>query len=181
MIHKIHRGENLPSVQAGTPYVIIGHSDSPRRLLDVVFPQDIRNCTTCHEKRATARGAGGTQFANYFTYPARAACQSCHDDVNFDDRREPPGRRRRRTTAPAPPATRRRAAREWDASIIGAHTVPFKSTQLKGVKAEIASVTNTASGAEPHGPLHPHPERRDAHSSVRLHGPLTPTAPRAAA
>jgi OmcA/MtrC family decaheme c-type cytochrome len=39
--------------------------------------------------------------------------------------------------------------REWDASVIGAHTVPFKSTQLKGVKANIVSVTNTAPGQNP--------------------------------
>jgi OmcA/MtrC family decaheme c-type cytochrome len=32
---------------------------------------------------------------------------------------------------------------------MGAHTVPFKSTQLKGVKAQIASVTNTAPGQNP--------------------------------
>ena len=39
--------------------------------------------------------------------------------------------------------------REWDASIKGAHTVPYKSTQLKGLNAEIVSVTNTAPGQKP--------------------------------
>ena len=49
MIHKIHRGENLPSVEAGTPYVIIGNRQSSTTTRHVVFPKDIRNCTTCHE------------------------------------------------------------------------------------------------------------------------------------
>ena len=145
MVHKIHRGENLPSVQAGTPYVIIGHSDIACRLLDVVFPKDIRNCTTCHKG---ARPRGRTQFANWFTYPARTACGACHDDVNLVTGENHAG-------GPQPDdsraraATVRRATSEWDASIIGAHTVPSKSTQLKGVKAEIASVTNTAPGQNP--------------------------------
>ena len=32
---------------------------------------------------------------------------------------------------------------------MGAHTVPFKSTQLKGVNATIVSVSNTAPGQNP--------------------------------
>src|SRR4029453_16232677 len=39
--------------------------------------------------------------------------------------------------------------REFDASIMGAHTVPYKSTQLKGLNAEIISVTNAAPGQHP--------------------------------
>jgi OmcA/MtrC family decaheme c-type cytochrome len=39
--------------------------------------------------------------------------------------------------------------REFDASIMGAHTVPFKSTQLKGLNAAIVSVTDTAPGETP--------------------------------
>jgi OmcA/MtrC family decaheme c-type cytochrome len=38
---------------------------------------------------------------------------------------------------------------EWDASIIGAHTVPDKSKQLKGLKAEIVSVDQAAPGKKP--------------------------------
>ena len=44
MVHKIHRGASLPSVEAGTPYIIIGNSQSVHDFSDVVFPQDIRNC-----------------------------------------------------------------------------------------------------------------------------------------
>jgi OmcA/MtrC family decaheme c-type cytochrome len=40
-------------------------------------------------------------------------------------------------------------SREWDASVQGAHTVPYKSTQLQGLNAEILSVTDTAPGQHP--------------------------------
>ncbi len=49
MIHKIHMGEELPSVQAGHPYQIIGFQGSVNDFSTVVFPADIRNCTFCHE------------------------------------------------------------------------------------------------------------------------------------
>src|SRR5262249_33098688 len=71
---KTHRGEDLPSVQAGMPYIIIGNNQSVHDFSDVVFPQDIRNCATCH-------AAPATQAPNWYTFPGRAACQSCHDDV----------------------------------------------------------------------------------------------------
>ena len=141
MVHKIHRGESLPSVEAGTPYVIIGNQQSVHDFSTVAFPQDIRNCTTCHAPPAT-------QAPNWYTFPTRAACQSCHDDVNFatgenhvagiqvDD-------------SHCSDCHRPQGDREWDASIIGAHTVPFKSTQLKGLNATIVSVTNAAPGQMP--------------------------------
>jgi OmcA/MtrC family decaheme c-type cytochrome len=72
MIHKIHQGDELPSVVAGTPYKI-GTSD----FSDVAFPQDIRNCTKCHDGAVTAQGD------NWKTQPSKAACSSCHDDVYF--------------------------------------------------------------------------------------------------
>ncbi len=147
MIHKIHRGENLPSVQAGTPYVIIGHSDIPADYSTVVFPKDIRNCDTCHKKGATPE-EGGTQFANYFTYPARTPCGACHDNINWVTGENHAGGPQADDSACASCHVPQNGA-EWDASILGAHTVPFKSTQLKGVKAQIASVTNTAPGQNP--------------------------------
>ena len=64
MVHKIHRGESLPSVEAGTPYVIIGNSQSVHDFSNVVFPQDIRNCVRCHTPEAT-------QNHVWYTYPPR--------------------------------------------------------------------------------------------------------------
>jgi len=73
MIHKIHRGENLPSVEAGGSYAIGSHDFS-----DVVFPQDIRNCTKCHDGSDP-----DTPQGNNWQLPNIAACGSCHDDIDF--------------------------------------------------------------------------------------------------
>ncbi|WNO11002.1 OmcA/MtrC family decaheme c-type cytochrome [Teredinibacter sp. KSP-S5-2] len=73
MVHKIHMGEDLPSVQAGGSYVVRGHDFS-----NVVFPQDIRNCTKCHDGNDTA-----TPDGNNWMTPNIAACGSCHDNIDF--------------------------------------------------------------------------------------------------
>ena len=138
MIHKIHRGESLPSVEAGTPYVIIGNGQSVHDFSTVAFPQDIRNCVTCHAPPAT-------QASNWYTEPSRAACQSCHDDVNFATGENHPAGMQADDSKCAE-CHQPQGDREFDASIIGIHTVPFKSTQLKGLNATILSVTNTAPG-----------------------------------
>jgi OmcA/MtrC family decaheme c-type cytochrome len=80
MIHKIHMGEALPSVEGGTPYQIIGYQNSVHDYSEVVFPQDIRNCATCHVEDGKASQAGV-----YLTKPSRAGCGSCHDRVWFGD------------------------------------------------------------------------------------------------
>ncbi|MGA9335590.1 MAG: OmcA/MtrC family decaheme c-type cytochrome [Rudaea sp.] len=79
MIHKIHDGAKLPSVMAGTPYVIYGHGNSKNDYSDVVFPQDVRNCTTCHNP-----GDADTPDAGrYASAPTIQACGSCHDNIDF--------------------------------------------------------------------------------------------------
>ncbi len=141
MIHKIHRGENLPSVEAGTPYQIIGFSPTPVDFSTVVFPQDIRNCSTCHAPPAT-------QAPNWFTYPTRAACGSCHDDVNFTTGENHPGLAQADDSACAA-CHQPQGDQEFDASIMGAHTVPYKSQQLKGLNAAIVSVSGAQPGQKP--------------------------------
>jgi OmcA/MtrC family decaheme c-type cytochrome len=63
-IHKIHMGERLPVIETG----LTGTFN------EVTFPQDIRNCTMCHQ---------GALADNWKTKPTRKACGSCHNNVNF--------------------------------------------------------------------------------------------------
>jgi hypothetical protein len=55
MIHKIHMGSSLPSVQAGKPYQIIGFNQSVNDYSTVVFPANIENCQMCHQPGAYPR------------------------------------------------------------------------------------------------------------------------------
>ena len=140
LIHKIHMGSSLPSVKAGTPYRI-WHRGAWSDFSKVVFPQDVRNCTTCHSSAATQSNA-------WKTNPGRDACGSCHDDVNFatglnhvnlpqiDD-------------SQCKSCHIQQGQLDFDASIVGAHVIPNYSTSLPGVVAKIVSVTGIAPGSAP--------------------------------
>ncbi|MBI4464623.1 MAG: OmcA/MtrC family decaheme c-type cytochrome [Acidobacteria bacterium] len=172
MIHKIHMGANLPSVTgrvlnrlgtsgsgtgttftgstqgpieegtpiAGKPYQIIGFNQSVHDFSTVVWPQDVRNCTTCHQQ--------GTQSDNWKNNPNRAACGSCHDNINFATGENHPGGVQLDDTK----CTICHAADsgvEFDTSIAGAHTIPGDSKQLAGLKLVMTGVTNTNPGDKP--------------------------------
>ncbi|NMH66660.1 OmcA/MtrC family decaheme c-type cytochrome [Shewanella salipaludis] len=79
MIHKIHRGEALPSVVQGGEYAIYGFRDTKHDYSDVVLPQDIRNCSKCHD----ANDAATPEAIGWQERPTIQACGSCHDDVDF--------------------------------------------------------------------------------------------------
>jgi OmcA/MtrC family decaheme c-type cytochrome len=146
MAHKIHRGKNLPSVIAGTPYVIIGNAQSVNDFSTVGFPQDIRNCENCHN--GTDPKQAPSQASVWLTNPSIEACGSCHDDVNFATGANHAGG----AQADSSQCARCHipdSGEEYDASIKGAHTVPYKSKQLKGLKATVASVTNLKPGQKP--------------------------------
>jgi OmcA/MtrC family decaheme c-type cytochrome len=77
MVHKIHMGNQLPSVKAGGHYQIIGFNQNVSDWSTVGLPSDPGNCTVCHEQ-----GKGAAQEKAYLK-PNRAACGACHDNVNF--------------------------------------------------------------------------------------------------
>ena len=89
MVHKIHSGNTLPSIQTvngpntaptlGIGYWIVGYMESLNNFNTLLYPQDTRNCTTCHAQNIPA----ATQAANYSTVPTAEACGACHDTVNF--------------------------------------------------------------------------------------------------
>lgn len=75
MIHRIHRGEHLPSVAAGHLPMHLVDANGDHDYSNVAFPQDIRNCAVCHR---------GSDANLAMTQPSRAACGSCHDDIYFE-------------------------------------------------------------------------------------------------
>ena len=89
MAHKIHTGNSLPSIQTasgtdttptlGVGYWIVGYMASLSNFNTVVFPQDTRNCTSCHAQNHPNL----TEAANYTNVPTMEACGACHDNVNF--------------------------------------------------------------------------------------------------
>ncbi|MDD5028313.1 MAG: OmcA/MtrC family decaheme c-type cytochrome [Rhodoferax sp.] len=81
IVHKLHMGNKLPSVAAGTPFQIngAGHDYS-----NIAYPGVINNCEVCHSP--TAKKANGTtaleNAANWYTMPTKAACATCHDGAS---------------------------------------------------------------------------------------------------
>jgi OmcA/MtrC family decaheme c-type cytochrome len=137
LIHKIHRGSSLPSVKAGTPYRI-WHRGAWSDFSDVVFPQDVRNCTTCHQ--------GASQADNWKTKPTAAACGSCHDDVNFATGQNHVNLPQADDNQCAQCHTAQ-ATMDFDASIPGAHVIPQYSTSLPGLVTKILRVDNANPGS----------------------------------
>ncbi len=142
LIHKIHMGKNLPSVKAGTPYRI-WHRGAWSDFSDVGFPSgtdELKTCTVCHQN--------APQADNYATAPSRAACGSCHDNVNFVTGENhvnlPQADDKLCTTCHNP-----KGELEFDASIKGAHTVANRSATLPGIVLQVQNVTNTAPGQAP--------------------------------
>lgn len=143
MTHKIHMGSELPSVQAGTPYQLIGFNNAVSDWSTVEMPSDIRRCDFCHQSTT-----GAAQANAWLTSPSRAACGACHDDVNFATGKNHAG-------GPEPNDSQcslchiPQGELEFDASIKGAHTVPDQSVTLPGINFVLTKVTNGGAGQKP--------------------------------
>lgn len=140
LIHKIHMGANLPSVQAGKPYQVIGFGQSVHDYSEVVMPSDARRCNVCHDGKAAQ--------ADKWLKPSRAACGACHDDVNFASGAG---------HVNLPQLSDNQCANchtpqgelDFDASILGAHTIPEYSRHLSGIKFELVKVDDGTAGKRP--------------------------------
>ena len=73
LIHNIHA--------ARPDYTIFGFRGSENNWADVHFPQDLRNCQTCHDES----DENTPQASNWRLVPTRAACGTCHYDDGVPD------------------------------------------------------------------------------------------------
>jgi OmcA/MtrC family decaheme c-type cytochrome len=130
-------------VQSGKPYQIIGFQNSVNDWSTVVYPADVRRCQTCHNPKN-----GASQTNNWLTKPTRTACGSCHDNVDFATGANHAG---------GPQISDNQCSichipqgeLEFDASILGAHTIPDQSTMIPGLNFTLTNVTNGAAGQKP--------------------------------
>jgi OmcA/MtrC family decaheme c-type cytochrome len=72
-IHKTHMGQFLQKKNYDYGGLIYN---------ETLFPQDIRNCTKCHDGSATST-APTAQGDNWKNVPSRLACGACHDGIDF--------------------------------------------------------------------------------------------------
>jgi OmcA/MtrC family decaheme c-type cytochrome len=142
MIHRIHIGRELRDRE---------EDQIVSQFSFVQFPQDIRNCTVCHDRT--------TEAENFKTAPSRAACGSCHINTWFGDL--PPPRRHLQPHAAGPQSDDTRCTSchpaegaEFDPSVQGAHTNPQRSLQAPGVHFTLVRVEDATDGDQQVDPGH---------------------------
>lgn len=141
MVHKIHRGEHLPSVVAGEPYQIIGFNQTVEDYSTVAYPQELRLCTTCH---------AGPDGALWSTRPAQPACRSCHDRTSFVD--PPPAGSTLHRGGQQPENSPCRICHPSTgniAPIVTAHLNPFNDPASARITAVLLNVSNSGPGQLP--------------------------------
>jgi OmcA/MtrC family decaheme c-type cytochrome len=166
LVHRLHQGVDLPTIVAarqakivGAKYDVVGFrgmdiifaqtvaaaSPDPNTLPDIHgigFPRDIRDCTVCHQQ--------APQAATWQTVLSRSICGSCHDATWFEPT-PPPALLHAHPGGPmaddrACATCHPQAGGEFDLSVVGAHTVPSQSKQLRGLVLNIISASVPATG-----------------------------------
>ena len=157
MAHKIHMGSSLPSVVGtsttpGVPYEIAGYMGAISNFSTVIDPASAQRCEVCHSQTT-----GAAQDKAFLTEPSRAACQACHDDVNFVTGANHPGGIQNDDKECAD-CHIPQGEMPFDASIMGAHVVNTDTpatypqnpdTLLPGLNLAISGVTNNSAGETP--------------------------------
>jgi hypothetical protein len=88
-------------------------------------------------------GEAATDHTAWMTNPSRSACGSCHDRVDFENGTNHPVQL---TDENCGLCHQPASGNEYDFSVKGAHTVPYKSDQLKGFLVTILDIQNTDPG-----------------------------------
>ncbi len=63
-VHAIHFGHYLSHPEGG-------YAGNPDAFSEIIFPQDVRNCSKCHDPKTTTSA--------WKEFPSRLACTGCHD------------------------------------------------------------------------------------------------------
>ena len=142
MTHRIHMGEELPSVQKGKPYQIVGNAQRVVDWSTVVFPAGAQRCEFCHEQNT------GAAQKDAYLKPSRTACGSCHDNVNFATG-ENHANLAQVTDNQCGTCHQVQGELEYDISIKGAHIVERLSSQNPGYVANITKIDNGSAGKKP--------------------------------
>jgi len=71
LIHRVHAGEGLVKKNYNFANVLLNETR---------YPQDIRNCTKCHDSTAPKIAP---QADNWKLVPSRLACGACHDGIDW--------------------------------------------------------------------------------------------------
>ncbi|HVW70622.1 MAG TPA: OmcA/MtrC family decaheme c-type cytochrome, partial [Steroidobacteraceae bacterium] len=168
MFHKIHMGEDLPTVTgksfltgasvAQSNYYIFGYGNAISDYSTVAYPQSDasgnnttvsgtgqRFCATCHDTSDT----NTPQAGNFSSAPSAAACGSCHDDIDFATGAGHSAANLVATdgqcaTCHGPSSTIDNGALQ----VVAAHTTPV-DTAIAKFRYTVVSVTNTAPGQTP--------------------------------
>src|SRR5450755_2284335 len=75
LIHKVHLGPLLVDQNYNFGGVLLNKT---------TYPQDIRNCTSCHDGSAAVSRTTKTKDGNNWkVVPSALACGACHDGINF--------------------------------------------------------------------------------------------------
>lgn len=147
LVHKIHMGADLPSVQNGGNYCIVGFNQNRFCYDKVHFPPGANTCEACHVTTGP-QADRPAQADAHLKNPSRAACGSCHDNVNFETGLNhvnlPQPNDSRCATCHIP-----QGELEFDASIINSHITPRLAPSLPGVRFTIERVEDGVAGRNP--------------------------------
>jgi hypothetical protein len=145
-------------VSDGQKFVLVD-AESSEILHEVTVQNSVFGCA--NNPPGTFRGVAGSEHEAWMYRPSRVACGSCHDHVDFAAGE---GHIAQDSDENCAQCHQPDSGNEYDRSVVGAHTVDYKSTQLDGMLVEILDIENTDPGDKPrvtfslsdkNGPLHP--------------------------
>ncbi|MCA2978827.1 MAG: OmcA/MtrC family decaheme c-type cytochrome [Myxococcaceae bacterium] len=82
MVHNLHAGPRLQSVDGGVPYRFVGFGNVAHDYSTVAYPGNLNECEACH-----------TASDRWKTNPTRENCSGCHDRIWFAASTAPAGYR----------------------------------------------------------------------------------------